>query len=133
MPDYQFSYSGVKTSFLYFLREKREEWIRENLPDICASIQDALLKPVLEAGRRALREFGTSKLGIAGGVAANSRLRSLLSEICLDEGASFFYPPFEYCTDNAGMIGRAGWFKYQQGDFASLSESTSSRLVIGQS
>lgn len=132
MPAYQFSYSGVKTSFLYFLRDKSKLWIQANKPDICASIQDALLQPVVSAGRKALREFQTGILGIAGGVAANTRLRHLLQEVCTEEKAAFFHPPPEYCTDNAAMIGRAAYFKYLQGNFAELSAVTQSRLKIGQ-
>jgi len=128
-----FSYSGVKTSFLYFLREKDPKWIEENLPDICASIQNALLKPLLDASSKALQEFGISKLGIAGGVAANSSLRIHLGSICEKMGANFYFPAFEYCTDNAAMIGRAAYFKYQQKMFAELSEGTESRLAIGHS
>lgn len=132
MPDYQFSYSGVKTSFLYFLREHDASWIETNLSDICASIQDALLKPVISAGKRALREFRCGRIGIAGGVAANSRLRSLMADMCAEEKAGFFVPPMQYCTDNAGMIGRAAQFKYAQGIFCELSETTCSRMATGQ-
>lgn len=128
-----FSYSGVKTSFLYFLREKEPIWIEENLPDICASIQFALLKPLVDASKKALQEFGIGQLGIAGGVAANSSLRSQLTSLCEKMGANFYFPAFEYCTDNAAMIGRAAYFKYQQAMFAELSEGTESRLAIGQS
>ncbi len=131
IPDYQFSYSGVKTSFLYFLQEKESEWIKQNLPDICASIQHALLQPVLDAGRKGLLQFQTKGLGIAGGVAANSALRDGLSKICHELNVDFFFPAMEYCTDNAGMIGRAASFKYQQGIFADLSVCTQSRLAIG--
>jgi N6-L-threonylcarbamoyladenine synthase len=132
MPAYQFSYSGVKTAFLYLLQEHSETWIRDNLNDLCASVQEALLKPVLQAGRQALREFGTGRLGIAGGVAANSRIRTLLSELCLQEGADFFFPPFEFCTDNAGMIGRAAQFKFARGMFSDFSDGICSRLDTGQ-
>lgn len=132
MPDYQFSYSGVKTSFLYFLQQKSDVWIQDNMADICASIQEALIKPVVQASRQALQNFGIDRIGIAGGVAANSRLRQLLKEVCVREKASFYYPPMEYCTDNAGMIGRAAYFKFRQGIFADFSVSTQSRLAIGQ-
>ena len=133
MPGYQFSYSGVKTSFLYFLKEHSEEWIREHLADICASIQHALLQPLLTASAKALDEFQTGRLGMAGGVAANSCLRNGLKEICNEAGAEFFYPEMEYCSDNAAMIGRAACFKYREGIFADLSVSTGSRLAIGES
>jgi N6-L-threonylcarbamoyladenine synthase len=131
MPEYQFSYSGVKTSFLYFLQEKQASWIASNLSDICASIQEALLEPIVNAGRKALREFATGSLGIAGGVAANSALRIKLAAVCAEEKAGFYFPPMEFCTDNAGMIGLAAQFKFHQQLFSGFSVSTRSRLAIG--
>jgi N6-L-threonylcarbamoyladenine synthase len=133
MPDYQFSYSGVKTSFLYFLQEKGINWVNENQNDVCASIQNALLEPLIQACRMALGEFKTGSLGIAGGVAANSALRSKLGQLCQEMETKLFFPAMEYCTDNAGMIGRAACFKFQHGLFADLSVQTRSRLPIGQS
>jgi N6-L-threonylcarbamoyladenine synthase len=133
MPDYQFSYSGVKTSFLYFTAEKDANWLRENLPDLCASIQDALLEPIVNACKKALEEFQPNSLGITGGVAANSALRAKLKALCLEKGCGFFYPAIEYCTDNAAMIGRAAFFKFQEGIFAEPSVQTRSRLAIGNS
>jgi N6-L-threonylcarbamoyladenine synthase len=87
----------------------------------------------VDASGKALQEFGISQLGIAGGVAANSSLRIRLSSLCEKMGTDFYYPAFEYCTDNAAMIGRAAYFKYQQKMFAELSEGTESRLAIGHS
>jgi N6-L-threonylcarbamoyladenine synthase len=133
MPEYQFSYSGVKTSFLYFTAEKDEEWLKENIQDLCASIQDALLEPIINACRKALDEFQIKNLGMAGGVAANSALREKLQSLCHEKGSSFFYPPIEYCTDNAAMIGRAACFKFQEGLFAESSVQTRSRLPVGNS
>jgi N6-L-threonylcarbamoyladenine synthase len=133
MPEYQFSYSGVKTSFLYFLEGKSEAWKNENFNDICASIQEALLKPVVSACKKAIKEFGLKNLGVAGGVAANSRLKRLLSDMCEKEHAGFFFPPVVLCTDNAAMIGRAAVYKFQKQLFAELSEKTISRLEIGHS
>ena len=133
MPEYQFSYSGVKTSFLYFTAEKDEEWLKENIQDLCASIQDALLEPIIKACRKALDEFQIKNLGIAGGVAANSALREKLQSLCHEKGSGFFYPPIEYCTDNAAMIGRAACFKFQEGLFADSSVQTRSRLPVGNS
>jgi N6-L-threonylcarbamoyladenine synthase len=133
MPDYQFSYSGVKTSFLYFLEEKGIHWVNENRNDVCASIQSALLEPLIQACRMALSEFKTGSLGIAGGVAANSSLRLKLGKLCQEMEANLFFPAMEFCTDNAGMIGRAACFKFQHSLFADLSVQTKSRLPIGQS
>jgi len=80
-----------------------------------------------------LSEFKTGSLGIAGGVAANSSLRLKLGNLCQEMEANLFFPAMEYCTDNAGMIGRAAFFKFQHGLFTDLSVQTKSRLPIGQS
>ncbi len=128
---YRFSYSGVKTSFLYFLQSKSPEFIAEHLPDICASIQYALIKPLVDACGEAIQEFDIQELGLAGGVAANSSIRSRLAILCQNKGASLYFPDFEYCTDNAAMIGRAALYKWAQNDFCDLSESTEPRLAIG--
>lgn len=130
--DYDFSYSGVKTSVLYFIREKGEDFIQQNLQDVCASVQAALLRPLLEKTEKAMRERNQIQLGLVGGVAANRELRQSLKSICDENNWSFYVPEFQYCTDNAAMIGQAGWFKFQQSDFASLSFQTEPRLQIGQ-
>ncbi len=132
MPDYQFSYSGVKTSFLYFLQEKGETFIAENLNDVCASLQFALLKPLLSKTREAMLEFNVQNLGVAGGVAANSSLRNGLKELCKKENWDVFIPDFQYCTDNAAMIGRAAMFKWEKKDFVGLNVSAEPRFKIGQ-
>jgi N6-L-threonylcarbamoyladenine synthase len=131
MEEYRFSYSGVKTSFLYFLQEKGPDFVTKNKPDICASIQEALLKPLVQASRKALKSFDIQRLGIAGGVSANSRLRNWMESAAVEDGFSLFVPPFEYCTDNAAMIGLAAWFKWERGLFARQDENTEPRLVIG--
>jgi N6-L-threonylcarbamoyladenine synthase len=129
--DFTFSYSGVKTSILYFLRDKEPHWVEEHMADICASIQEAFLKPLVEASEKALDQTGYPHLGVAGGVSANSRLRSLLSESAKRKKATVFFPPFEYCTDNAAMIGKAAMFKWENGIFADPTESTDPRWKIG--
>lgn len=129
---YDFSYSGVKTSVLYFIREKGEEFIQKNLPDVCASIQAALLRPLLEKTETAMKDRNQSRMGLVGGVAANRELRQSLNSVCEKNSWEFYVPDFQYCTDNAAMIGQAGWFKFMQGDFTSLSFQTEPRLQIGQ-
>ena len=131
VPGYQFSYSGVKTSFLYFLKEKGEPFIQENLNDICASIQHALLKPLLAKSKLAMEEYGIVNFGLAGGVAANSNLRSSVSEMAKKEKWNVFIPDFQYCTDNAAMIGRAAMFKWEKKDFCGLDALTLPRMKIG--
>lgn len=131
MEKYRFSYSGVKTSFLYFLQSKTPEFIQENLSDICASIQHALLKPLVDACKTALEETRLQDLGVAGGVAANSSLRRQLATLTRDSGWNLYVPDFEYCTDNAAMIGRAAMYKWERKEFCGLDETTSPRLAIG--
>lgn len=129
--DFEFSYSGVKTSILYFLRDKEPAWIEQNLQDICASVQEAFLKPLTEACEKALKQTGYRQLGVAGGVSANSRLRYLLHEVGKKKGTEVFFPPFEYCTDNAAMIGKAAMFKWEKQIFADPGENTDPRWQIG--
>jgi len=129
---YNFSYSGVKTAVMYFVREKGEAFVQAQLADICASIQRALLKPLVQKSVLAMKQYDLSQIGIAGGVAANSGLRHWLSEICSQNNAELFVPDYQYCTDNAGMVGFAAWHKWQSGDFASPGMVTQPRLVVGQ-
>ncbi len=131
MEQFRFSYSGVKTSFLYFLQSKSPEFIAEHQSDICASIQFALLKPLLDACREALRIYELKALGVAGGVAANSALRKGLIRVAEESGGSVYFPDFEYCTDNAAMIGRAATFKWEKKEFCGYNETTEPRLAIG--
>ena len=131
VPGYQFSYSGVKTAFLYFLRDRKALYIEKNLNDICASIQYALLKPLLSKTKLAMEEFGIKNLGLAGGVAANSALRNALKELAAKQEWNLYIPDFEYCTDNAAMIGRAAMFKWDKKEFAGFGEITNPRMKIG--
>jgi N6-L-threonylcarbamoyladenine synthase len=131
IPGYDFSYSGVKTAFLYFVQSKESAWLEAQKPHICASIQKALLRPLLDKLKQAIRETGIRCIGLAGGVAANSSLRWQLAEMGKEMGCDVFVPDFQYCTDNAGMIGRAAVFKYEQAAFSELSITTEPRLKIG--
>ncbi|HVS95230.1 MAG TPA: tRNA (adenosine(37)-N6)-threonylcarbamoyltransferase complex transferase subunit TsaD [Puia sp.] len=130
IPALNFSFSGLKTAILYFLREetgKDPGFIDRHLPDICASIQQRIVSILLNKFRKAARETGVSDLCIAGGVSANSGLRRTFQEMGAREGWRTFIPPFEYCTDNAAMIAITGHYKYLAGDFAPLSVSASAR------
>ena len=115
-----FSFSGLKTSVLYFLRNPTAadpHFVEKHLPDLCASIQDTIVRVLVKKLRKAARETGIRHVAIAGGVSANSALRSMLEETGQKEGWKTYIPAFQYCTDNAAMIGMAGWFKYQRGLF----------------
>ena len=116
-------------SFLQHHTAEDPAFIGANLPDICASIQGRIVSILLNKLRRAARETGITDLCIAGGVSANSGLRSAFTEMGRMEGWNTFIPPFEYCTDNAAMIAITGHYKYLHKDFAPLSVSASARTV----
>jgi N6-L-threonylcarbamoyladenine synthase len=130
IPALDFSFSGLKTAILYFLQEQvahDPEFIEKNLADICASIQSRIISILLHKLEKAARETGIKDLCIAGGVSANSGLRTAFRELGARKGWNTFIPPFEYCTDNAAMIAIAGHYKYLAGDFAPISVSASAR------
>ncbi|MDX1910999.1 MAG: tRNA (adenosine(37)-N6)-threonylcarbamoyltransferase complex transferase subunit TsaD [Saprospiraceae bacterium] len=115
-----FSFSGLKTSILYFLKKETAAhpgFIEENLADICASIQDSIITILLKKLRKAARQTGIREIAIAGGVSANSGLRKALAEWGEKEGWNTYIPAFQYCTDNAGMIGVTAYYKFLAGQF----------------
>jgi N6-L-threonylcarbamoyladenine synthase len=121
MPGLNYSFSGIKTAVLYFLRDRLEEnpnFITENLPDLCASIQHTLVEMLLIKLKEAMKQLGVSEVAIAGGVSANSGLRSALAALAQRKGWKLYVPEFEYCTDNAAMIAMAAHYKYLRKDFA---------------
>jgi N6-L-threonylcarbamoyladenine synthase len=130
IPDLNFSFSGLKTSILYFLQKEQlnnPEFINENLADICASIQQRIVSILLNKLKKAAEQTGIKQVCIAGGVSANSGLRNGLKEIGEKYGWKTFIPAFQYCTDNAGMIAIAGYYKYLRGDFADLNATPTAR------
>ena len=121
---YDYSFSGIKTSFLYFLRDRLKEdpeFIEKHKADLCASIQKTIVDFLLKKVEKAAIKHGVRQVAIAGGVSANSRLRSELQRICDKHHWQAFIPPFKFCTDNAAMVGIAAYFKYLKGDFADIS------------
>lgn len=120
MPGLNYSFSGIKTAVLYFLRNRLEEnpnFITENLPDLCASIQHTLVEMLLIKLKEAMKQVGVSEVAIAGGVSANSGLRRALADLARRKGWKLYVPEFEYCTDNAAMIAMAAHYKYLRKDF----------------
>ncbi len=131
MPGLDFSFSGIKTAILYFLRDNKKvnpDFVNQNLPDICASIQHTLIQMLLTKLKRAARETGIRDIAIAGGVSANSGLRTALTQLGTAQGWTVYIPSFDYCTDNAAMIAMAAQFKYEQGDFADQTISPLPRM-----
>jgi len=121
VPGLNFSFSGLKTAVLYFLRKekaKNPDFVAEHLADICTSLQNTIVKILLKKLRKAARQTGIKEIAVAGGVSANSGLRRELMELGTREGWNTYIPAFQYCTDNAGMIGIAAYYQYLNNDFA---------------
>ncbi len=120
MPDYNFSFSGLKTSILYFLKKQLledEDFIKNNLNDICASVQATIITILMKKITKAAKEHKIKNIAIAGGVSANSGLRAAITDTGKKLGWKTFIPDFQYCTDNAGMIAIVAHQKYLQGAF----------------
>jgi N6-L-threonylcarbamoyladenine synthase len=123
MSDYDFSFSGIKTALLYFLRDwvaENPNFINENLNDICASYQCAIIEMLMIKLKKAAHELSVGNIALAGGVAANSALRNALKSLGKKNQWQLFIPDFEYCTDNAAMIAITAHYKYLKGDFCNL-------------
>jgi N6-L-threonylcarbamoyladenine synthase len=128
-----FSFSGLKTSVLYFLKKEttqNPEFVRENLADICASLQHTIVVVLLKKLRKAARQTGIREVAIAGGVSANSGLRRALEEMGRKEGWQTYIPAFQYCTDNAGMIGVTAYYKYLSGIFCGQEVAPFTRMEL---
>lgn len=133
MPNLDFSFSGIKTAFLYFLRDQKLKdpfFIENNLNDICASLQHHLIGMLLKRVEKASKETGIKQIAIAGGVSANSGLRSQLVKTADRLKWQIYIPDFQYCTDNAAMIAMAAHFKFLRNDFCDLSVSPLPNLAI---
>lgn len=131
MPELNFSFSGIKTAILYFLRDKTRanpDFIAQHRADICASIQHTLVQMLLTKLKRAARETGIREIAVAGGVSANGGLRTALTQLGTELGWNVYIPRFEYCTDNAAMIAMAAQFKYEQGIFTPQTVSPVPRM-----
>lgn len=130
IPGLDYSFSGLKTSFLYFLRDRLKEdpeFIDKNKADLCASIQHAIISTLTDKLLLAVRQTGITGVAIAGGVSANSALRKEMTDLQNEGRITSYIPEFSYSTDNAAMIAIAGYFRYLNGEFGSLSMSPYSR------
>ncbi len=143
IPGFNFSFSGLKTSILYFLKnagtsnlfkeefladeETRKKFIDENLNDICASVQERIVSILLNKLKKAAIETGITDICLAGGVSANSGLRKAFVAMGEKEKWRTFIPAFEYCTDNAAMIAITGYYKYLENDFSAMEISPTAR------
>ena len=123
IPGLDFSFSGLKTAILYFLtaeQKKNPLFIADNMEDICASIQHRIVSILINKLILASEQSGIREIAIAGGVSANSGLRSMLHQTGIEKNWNVFIPAFEYCTDNAAMVAMAAAFKFEKADFAPL-------------
>tara|TARA_R110002049_G_scaffold240425_1_gene413935 strand:+ start:207226 stop:208299 length:1074 start_codon:yes stop_codon:yes gene_type:complete len=134
--DLNFSFSGLKTSILYFVQRETKNnpnFIQENRNDICASIQYTIVKILMDKLKKAVKITGINQVAIGGGVSANSGIRSALKIAEKKEGWTTYIPKFEYCTDNAAMIGIVGYLKYKKGSFTQQDISAKARYSIQES
>ncbi|HEU0226604.1 MAG TPA: tRNA (adenosine(37)-N6)-threonylcarbamoyltransferase complex transferase subunit TsaD [Arachidicoccus soli] len=130
VPDLNFSFSGIKTSVLYFLQKQimiNPNFIEENLKDLCASIQHTIIYVLMKKLKKAIQQTGVKHVCIAGGVSANSGLRKTLTDFGLENNIKTYIPDFQYCVDNAAMIAITGYYKFLNNEFSSLDISPSAR------
>lgn len=128
-----FSFSGLKTAILYFLQKEQQKnplFIKENLNDICASIQYTIVEILMDKLKKAVKETGIKHIAIAGGVSANSEIRKHLQNAEKQLGWKTYIPKFEYTTDNAAMIAITGYLKYLRKDYADISTAVKARLKV---
>jgi len=131
IPAFDFSFSGLKTSILYFVRDQVKadpDFIGNNMNDICASVQNRIVTILLNKLKKAAAEYKINRVAIAGGVSANSGLRDGLNNTAAELGWEVFIPQFQYCTDNAGMIAIAGYYKYLKKDFVGQDVTPQARM-----
>ena len=145
VPGLNFSFSGVKTSILYFLKnagksmvykekftateEEKRVFIQDHLPDLCASIQQRIISILLNKIKKAAEQTGITDICLAGGVSANSGLRKAFKQMGKENGWKTFIPDLQYCTDNAAMIAITAYYKFLAKDFAELSVVPSARAI----
>lgn len=121
IPNLDFSFSGLKTAILYFLKkemDKSPQFIQQNIHDLCASVQQRIVSILMNKLSKAVDQYDIREVALAGGVAANSALRKAMADKRDTDGWNIFIPKISYCTDNAAMIGQQAYFKYRSGLFA---------------
>jgi N6-L-threonylcarbamoyladenine synthase len=126
-----FSFSGLKTAFLYFVKEqltRDKNFVEKNRNDLCASIQNTIVNILIKKLQKASLQTSITEIGIAGGVSANSGLRTAVNEAAKRFNWNVYIPPLRYCTDNAAMIAVAGYYKFLKNDFASQSVAPMARM-----
>jgi N6-L-threonylcarbamoyladenine synthase len=130
---YDFSFSGLKTSILYFLQKQQmldPDFIEKNKADLCASIQETVIGILMKKLLKAAQDYGINQLAIAGGVSANSGLRTALLNLEKEKDFQVFIPKFDYCTDNAAMIAITAKYMFEKGIFADQQVAATARFSI---
>lgn len=133
IPGYNYSFSGLKTSFLYFLRDNLKDnpnFIEENKADLCASLQKTIIDILINKLKRAAKDLKITEIAVAGGVSANSGLRDALLDLGRRHRWMVHIPPFSYTTDNAAMVCQAGYFKYLDGEFCPMDATPYAKTKI---
>ena len=133
IPGYNYSFSGLKTSFLYLLRDRIKEdpdFIEKNKQDLCASLQFTIVDILMDKLRKAVKDAGITEVAVAGGVSANSGVRNAFEDHARRYGWKIHLPKFSFTTDNAAMVAITGYYKYLDKDFCSIDEAPFSRVVL---
>ena len=133
IPGYNYSFSGLKTSFLYFLRDNLKDnpnFIEENKANLCASLQKTIIDILINKLKRAAKDLKITEIAVAGGVSANSGLRDALLDLGRRHRWKVHIPPFAYTTDNAAMVAQAGYYRYLQGDFCPIDAAPYAKTKI---
>lgn len=124
---YNFSFSGLKTAVLYYLRKQDADYVKENIRNIAASVQEAIADQLTERVEKLIEERGINRIALAGGVSANGRLREKMSGLASSRGVKLYIPEFRFCTDNAAMVAGLAYHKFIAGDFAGMETGVFSR------
>lgn len=130
---YDYSFSGLKTSFLYLIRDelkKNPSFIEENKAGLCASLQKTIIEILMDKLYKAAKDLTIKEVAVAGGVSANSGLRAAFEDYAKRYGWKIYIPKFGYTTDNAAMVAMAGYFKYQDGEFAAMDATPYARVEV---
>lgn len=133
IPGLDYSFSGLKTSFLYTLRDavaKDPDFVTNNMADLAASLQATIIEILLDKLRKAVEQTGVKTVAIGGGVSANSGVRAAIDQFCQRRGLKAFIPERAFTTDNAAMVAIAGYHKYLAGDFCHYDETPYARVSI---
>lgn len=133
IPGYDYSFSGLKTSFLYTLNKEIEQapgFIEENIEDIAASLQSTIVEILMDKLKKAIKAYRPAHLSIGGGVSANSGVREAVIKIAEASGVKAWIPPLKYTTDNAAMVATAGYFKYLDKEFSGLAETPFAKVSV---